>query len=320
MLIEGAPTDFGNLNFQYRSIRAHRNDFTNGFHYISGTIGGSKQASGAGTAQLALHEYTRSFVYLSKWDVVVVYDRVNSDNQISSNAWTNSRARAELYVHTPHNVSPTLGTGTVQWEYATGLGVKVSNLLPANPTRTIQNEATVWPAEAHPPIAKLGNADVLTVGYDVKIVPASENKWNTFLNVWDAYGSSTPATVSLVQDTTHMVDATLITKGRQSVLVSFNAVQGPDLPLNTGKTYYWNPGVPGVLNNVKNRSSGFSLAWTSAVATKALLFDLNHLATWTYTINGGAPQSLTVDSNNIGVIDIPTTGEITLAITGEGSP
>ncbi len=321
--IEGLDTslDSGGVTGcrQYRSIRAYRNDFTNGFHYIVGTIGGARQGSGAyNPEQTSLHEDTRSFVYLSNWDVVIVYDRVNSDNLVTNAntgtalaAWINSQPRVALYVHSP--VTPTLSTGKIRWDYATGEGTTVSTLLPTGATRTVEDESTLWPTI-------FGKGQPNTYGFDVKVVPSSDIKWNTLLNVWDAHGSGSEATVSLVQDVPHAVDATLVTKGNQSVLAAFNGIQGADIPLlrMSGGFGYWQSGVDTVLNTVHLRTSDYSLTWNSAVPTKALLFDLNNSISWTYTINGGASTPLTVDSNGIGVIDIAVTGDITLAMTGGG--
>jgi hypothetical protein len=278
------------------------------FTYAAGTMGGSfwPEHRYAGCASY-LMEHTRSLVWLRDWDVIVVYDRANSKAttfptaslNARYKAWAESRPRKELYVHAP--VSPTQSGNYTDWIYdGASARTRVTHLLPASSTKTMESEATLYTSGYY----AVGTMRASEKRYHVRIVPTATNQWEPFLNVWDAYGTSSPSAVSLVEDATHHAQGAIVTRGAQNVLTMFNATQGPDLPGPMpvkGGYYDW----------VKTEPT----ASTGSNNTKAILFDLDPSTDWEYQVNGGTAAGLAVSAEGIGIVDIPATGTVTLTVT-----
>lgn len=317
--------------YEYRAENTdYRVDNTHNFAYIAATQGGSAQDSGgySGLNNTFIQEHTKSIVWLKDKDVVIVFDRTNVKDPIATGIdkfhstvqpWITARtaiARKQYFFNTP--VSPTVTSNYIDWTYSTGESARIWNLLPTDLDKTIESQATTWPTYFQP-----GYWDANQPKYDVRVEPQTDRQWDTFLNVHHAY-TSTPATVATVQDTTNGVDAALVTVGSANTLTAFNAVQGPDVPNpylaahNYG--YYNTAGVASILDTVRFRDTGYELTFAAgANATKALLFDLDPGTVWTYKINAGTETALSVDANGIGIIDIATTGTVTLTILAGGA-
>ena len=161
----------------------------------------------------------------------------------------------------------------------------------------------------------------------MRVVPTATNQWEPFLNVWDAYGSGTPSSVTLVEDAANKAHGALITKGPISVLALFNGLPGPDLPgPHPVAGGYWDwakkePTTATILATVRLRSSDYAVTFDAGShGTKALLFDLDPSASWTYTVNGGRPLPLTVGADGVAVAEIAATGRVTLAVSTARRP
>jgi hypothetical protein len=296
------------------------------FDYAAGTMGGSIERNHryAGSASFIM-EHTRSLVWLRDWDVIIAYDRANSKapslptQSVSASyvTWTKSRPRKELYVHTA--VSPTQGANYTDWIYdGSSAHTRVTHLLPASSTKTIEDEKALWVAGYY----SLGWMYASEKKFHVRIVPTDTNQWEPFLNVWDAYGTSSPSTVSLVEDATHHAQGAIITRGAQNVLTMFNATQGSDLPGPVpvaGGYYDWvktEPTASTILSTVRLRSYGYEVIFAAGSNnTKAILFDLDPSTDWMYQVNGGTAVGLAVSAEGIGIVDIPATGTVTLTVT-----
>lgn len=307
---------------EYRKTHATKADDANGYVYAVATEGGSVVGSGFYNmpAQFVM-EHTRSLVYLPALDIIAVHDRSNSKlpsdvgttgYSAAAKAWIDSRPRRELWIHSP--VSATVADGYLEWAYSGSNKTRVNHLLPTTYNRT---EYTGTDLNA---LWNSGGLGVSERKFYTILTPASDSQWQTLLNVWDAYGVGTPATTTLVQDTSTKVDAALITKGSASYLLAFNAVQAPDIPTRTlsGGFGYYAAGTSAILDAAYIRETSFSLAYTATQATKAVLFGLDTGTEWTYQVNGSEAAPLTVSAEGIGVIDIATTGAVTLDVLAGG--
>ena len=311
---------------EFRSAVVHKTDTTPvNYSYVAGTMGGSIWSNHryGGCASYVM-EHTRSLIWLKDWDVIVVYDRANSKATTFPTAslnssfknWSLSRPRKELYIHT--NITPTQNLDNTDWIYdGVSAHARVNHLLPApaSATNTVENETTLY-TTSYFSVGSFGNP--AEKKFHVKIVPTATNQWEPFLNVWDAYANGSPSTVTLVQDTTNKVDGALVTKSNINVLTLFNSTQGPDLigPVSVGGGYWdWDPANQTTLANVRFKTNSYSVTFNAGSnPTKIFLFDLKPTGTWSYTINGGSSNSLTVSSEGLATISIANTGSITLAV------
>jgi hypothetical protein len=304
------------------------------FEYIVGSSGGSLWPNHryAGCASYAM-EHTRSMIWLKDWDVIVVYDRANSKAPTFPTAslsatfktWSLSRPWKELYVHT--NVSPDQVGNYTDWVYdpASSAHARVTHLLPASSTKTVEDETVLYDPDVY---YSTGTIRPEEMKYHVRIVPTATNQWETFLNVWDAYGTSVPSTVALVEDVANRAQGTLVTRDSTNFLAMFNAIQGPDVPspAHVGGGFYdyvtAEPTTATILGKVRLRQSGYTVQFAAAggSTTKLALFDLDPIATWEYQINGGAAVPLTVDAAGSAVAETSVTGTVTLTLTSDVPP
>ena len=183
---------------EYRKVQAYERETTLGdYVYITGTEGGSAIKSGAWSIPGTIaHEHTRSVVYFPPWDLFVVHDRANVETPIWAD-WDKKFAeqsrhmqrhsRMENIVLTP--VSPTLGSGYVDWAYSGANHSRVTHLLPTSVDRTIVDEYTEWQV---PDPVDCYRCRYSEQKYQVQIVPSVDQQWHTFLNVWDVYGNRPP--------------------------------------------------------------------------------------------------------------------------------
>ena len=326
--IGGLDVEWAWMHRQYRKLQAYEENASSGHVYATGTQGGLVYDTHwyQGPDNF-LHEDTRSIVYLPGLDAFVVHDRTNAVDPESVNFFTSyhdpvenwimysTPPRKQLFVHLPTG-TPTLGSNYTEWSL-TGGSARVSHLLPIGFSRIVQNETTVW---NDPNFLHSGYFDARELKYRIRISPSSDQQWDTFLNVWQAYRGS-PATTTLVQDTTNKVDAALVLKGSTQYLVAFNALQGPNIPgctyarPETGPFCEWTPGVDALLDAVRIRNDAYTLTFTSpGSSTKLIALDLSTARSWEYTVNGGGAIPLNASPKGVGTATIIATGSVTLVV------
>lgn len=308
---------------------ARKFEVTSDYAYVAGTQGGSVFWDDYyNIPPTVLMEDTRGIVWLRNAGVVVVHSRTNIDDPrpCTTGGWDGNFAAwcaarpslKQLPIHSP--VSPTVNSNTVSWTYATGESVKVTHLLPASVTYTVVTESSEWASGTF----QRGFNNASELNYHVAVRPTSDNKWDTFLDVYNIH-DGTPMTVSLVQDTTNKVDAAFVTDGSSNYLVAFNAVQGPDVPQPTkinGRGYLTvephASQMAAVLDTVALRSSSFTLAYADgSAATLVVATNLSTSVSWSYRVNGGAPVGMSVSSDNVGSFSVAPTGSVTLDIIAD---
>jgi hypothetical protein len=301
---------------EYKSITAAEFAGDGSYAYLTGTTGGQKSAPGAYLPPATfLHEWTRSVFYLPSLDAhsdtVVVFDRTNARNPVALPNFDRYRTkspdeqtaiRSELalkqwIIHAP--VAPTVSPQTISWSTANN-DLTVSTLLPSAQNRTVYNENDLWTDSVVIPSEKK---------WQVRVTPAAEAQWDTFLNVVQASDHGLPLTNTLVTSSAGETQGVLIQRPQHDeVLVLFNAVQGPDLPqptLTNGFSAY-NPAVPQILSQVHWLQNGYSVTWngTPGRTQSVFLVDLSPSASWSASVDGAAPSAIVVSDHGIGRLRI----------------
>jgi hypothetical protein len=247
-----------------------------------------------------LHEWTRSIFYLpsadNKSDTIIVFDRVDADNPMNlpkldryrqgdRNAITSAAGLKQWIIHTP--VVPTLTNDAIAWTTDGGQQVRVSTLQPLNQTRTIYDEKELWP---NPPYWNFQESEKK---YQVRIVPTTEQRWDTFLNVVQVSDPGTDLANVGVRSAGGEASGVLVRRGGLAdTLVMFGAQQGTRL-----------------------LSTGYNVTWTAgATSTDLYLMDLDPTKTWSIRVNGGPAVSLTVTPEGIGRVTINGTGQQSLQL------
>jgi len=166
--------------------------------------------------------------------------------------------------------------------------------------RTVYNENDLWPDTVVIPTEKK---------WQVRVTPAAEAQWDTFLNVVQASDHGLPLTNTLVSSNAGEAQGVLVQRPQHDdVLVLFNAVPGPNLPqpiLTNGFSTY-NPAVPQILSQVHWLPNGYSVTWngTPGRTQSVFLVDLSPSATWSASVDGAAPSAISVSDHGIGRLRI----------------
>lgn len=321
---------------------------TNGeYAYIAGSTWGNFYIPSDNAGPMPpvfLHEWTRSIFYLPSpdrsSDVIVVFDRTDADDpealptgitryrgggtfktdgypyneriRITETYLFNDNLTASVplkqwIIHSP--VSPTLNTGSFTWNTAgnpTSQAVRVDHILPASVTRTVINEFTdLWPNLGTEPNQLNRVAQDTEKKYQTRIVPSVEQQWDVFLNVIsvrNASVSGTNITSALVQSTSgaEVSGAMIGRSGLPDTLVLFSA-------------------EPYAGNRVLARS--FTVGWT-AVGSSTVVYqmDLASDRPWTYSVDSGQEQSLTISSAGVASLTVSGSGSHTIGFFQTSPP
>ena len=245
-----------------------------------------------------LHEWTRSLLYLPSADkhsdTIVIFDRTNADNP--KNVARVERYRAsdlariqgapsnkQWIIHSP--VVPTLTADAISWSTAGGQRVRVNTLLPAAQNRTVVDEKTAWTV----------NGTILDEErkFQTRITPQSEQRWDTFLNVVQAYDAGTSLSNTTVRSTGGEAEGAVVARGgHNDTLVLFSA-NTFERVLTTGYTLNWTANTP---------------------RTEAYFLDLAPAATWSVVVDGGVSVPVTVSEQGVGRVALTGVGPHTLRL------
>lgn len=193
--------------------------------------------------------------------------------------------------------TPTQGAGEVTWQTkVNSQNCRWAQLLPLPEDSIrdvrVENNTSIYPG---------GNFPVSELGYQIRIVPidrfpeSSIGVFNVFLNGFTVCDSlSDQPALTLIENAGGQVKGARVSRaGLNDEFVMFSA-------------------APHILT----LSSSFSVVLTPTTATsRAFLTNLDPRKTWTYTVNGGSSQSLTVSEAGIGVIPLSSTSAKTIALT-----
>ncbi len=195
-----------------------------------------------------------------------------------------SYALKECFEHIYHaKAAPTVNANDVTWQTNGNQNCRWQHLLPATRLRDVRVEdnASVYPG------ASFATTEL---GYQIRIAPTDRFPSGTlpvedfFFNIFQAADGSLP-TNTLIENVGGEAKGALVTRsGEDDAFVFFST-----------RSY------------ARLHRSGFTFIVTPTTATsKVFLCDLDPRKTWTYTVNGGGSQSLTVTEAGIG--EIPLSG------------
>lgn len=279
----------------------------------------------------AVHEWTRSILYLpskdEKSDTVVVFDRVHADNPFNlsrSNTYypgfqtkmkriLASGGLKQWVIHSP--VAPDTSNG-ITWSVGSQT-VKVTPLLPASRKYNVINE-TDWFSDVAGVVVSSSERK-----FHTKISPTTDQPWDTFLNVVQAYDSGFQPSNTLVKSGNGEAEGVLVRRsGHDDVLALFNAKQGPRLSQALEERATHDPQLMANLSKNRLHKSSFSLSYTSNTTnSQVLIADLDPAINWEISVDGQR-RSLSVSNQAIGRLSVTGTGAHALEViaNGEAAP
>ena len=300
------------------------------YAYLAGTTGGSWYWPGWWNPPARfLHEWTRSLFYLpsvdKRSDTIIVYDRTNAQRPQDLSAYDGynstdrmriegASAPKEWVIHAP--VSPSLTSGDISWVTPGGQQVRVSTLLPESQSRAVLDENL---------ISMPGYINASEKKYQVRIRPATQRQWDTFLNVIQASSGSPSLSNSLLRSAAGEAEGVLVRRGGlNDTVVMFGAVPGPSLPFpqmdSNWKLTYDDPPLFNQLKTARLLKAGYALAFAAGSATTdCYLLDLDPAKAWKITVDSGIEADLAVSAQGVGRLTVSGSGAHTLAVREAGA-
>src|SRR5579871_1318128 len=271
-----------------------------------------------------LHEWTRNILYLPSSDklsdTIVVYDRTNVENPQNlpnfTSYYPNEQAQMsaqpsvkQWLIHTP--VQPTISGNAISWTTAGGQKVRVNTLLPLATNKQALDETTLtWPQSILPN----------EFHWQVRVSPSTQQQWDTFLNVVQAYDNGTTLTNTLVKGTAgEAAEGVLVSRTNlNDTLALFSARNTgtvPPTPIN-GNVSAYNPNMINLLAAASTLEVGYTVSWTSSTAqTDLYLANLDATKNWVASVDGGASNPILVSNQGLGRTHVSGAGVHTLVLS-----
>lgn len=307
------------------------------YSYHAGSTGGHWAAPGGLDAKegafyapppRAIHEWTRSFIYLpskdEKSDTVVVFDRVHADNpfkleradryEYASFLPRMQRIMAnggfkQWVIHTP--VRPDTSDG-ITWPVGSQT-VKVTPLLPTSRNYTIIDEKEWFSAD---PEVAIGPTERK---FHAKISATTEQPWDTFLNVVQAYDAGFQPNNTLVKSTNGQAEGVVVHRSAHNdFLAVFSAKQGAKLSQELEERAAHDPQLLSKLKKQRYHTDGFTLNFTADTDNSdVVVADLDPSIGWDIKIDG-ASKTLAVSDQGIGRTAVSGKGNHTIQLLANG--
>ncbi len=296
MLIGGLSSSRGGV----RGPVAQESAPDGSYAYLAGTTAGPYYDKYYGNPPPAfLHEWTRSLVYLTTRDrtsdTIVVYDRTNAENPRSLPKFDRYHEYDRPYVDTFKNLKewvlhararPSEGVQGMEWRTPGGQQCRLTPLLPAERKVQVLDETTLWP-KGYPYPQPSERA------WQVRLSPAAERRWDTFLNVVQVTDGVHRLSSELVRDSAGRVEGVVLHRqGQDDAVLLFGSRQ-----------------------EARVVKDGYTVEWTAAgAATDLYLLDLDAAKSWRAAVDGGAGASLRVSEAGLGKLRVPGVGRHSLRV------
>ncbi len=269
-----------------------------------------------------LHEWTRSLVYLpsndARSDTLVVHDRTNAQNpkdlpqferyrRSQQTALLGMSALKQWVIHAP--VEPIQTANGISWETKAGQQVSVDSLLPIGQRRVVYDEHDLFADTVVRPSERK---------WQLRILPAQNRQWDTFLNVVQVSDIGTRLSNELVRSDDAQTEGVLVRRvGHDDTMVMFNAAPGPLLPdSRIGASSVFSPALGAALSRVRVRSSTYSVRWVAGSAhTDILLLDLNPNLVWWVRLDDASAVALPVSREGVAHVMVAGTGAHSVRIS-----
>jgi hypothetical protein len=311
----------GGLPWMYWVPQAFKNvlaaEGSDDFAYVSGTVGGPVAKAGTWHAPPSfLHEWSRSLVYLPRFDAIVVHDRVNADDPRSMDIsgyppkvqeqMRSMPAVKQWFIHAP--VAPRLTSGQIEWELPSRAQVRVDVLLPTGYSATLENEKTTWP-KGTPGTGSMAEEQK---AWHVRVTPPTQRRWDTFLNVIQVTEGS-PATAKLLRSADGQAEGVLVASpGRDSTVLLFNAAPSSTLPDGTA-SYTESPKI---LATQRLRRAAYAIQFdTASSVTRVVFLDLDPALSWSASADGRPPETFPRSEREAKVLVLPAAGTHRIQVT-----
>jgi len=268
-----------------------------------------------------LHEWSRSLFYLPSQDghsdTVVVFDRTNAEDprtlprvkRYRGEQLTGVEKATHLREWLIHPTTrPAIGANDVTWTTASGKqDVRVTTLLPREARKTSVDLDELWP-DKWPYAVKAEQK------WQVRIAPAREQPWETFLNVVQVSDPGTRLTNTLVQSADNAVQGVVVERaGHPDAVLLFNARPSGKLPQPNGMKL--NPAVARQLREDHVARTGATVTWRAAgEAADVYVLDLDPNKKWSVKFDG-ASTAMTVSDQGVGRLRAAGRGEHTLQLS-----
>jgi hypothetical protein len=193
-------------------------------------------------------------------------------------------------------VRPTVSADVISWDVPSGDRVRVAMLLPRQRNVSAIDEAQLWAKSVIRPEQ---------LKWQVRVTPASQLAWTTFLNVIDVHRPGEPSTSQLVTSAEDDVQGAMVRRpGNMDFVALFNAAPGPALRAPPGRDAY-DPVNANLLRQVRLRRTGFTIQWTSVSPTAdVFVADLDPSRSWHYKVDSGPAIPLMLSSGGIGFVTV----------------
>jgi hypothetical protein len=268
-----------------------------------------------------LHEWTRSLFYLPSQDghsdTVVVFDRTHAEDprtlprvkRYRGDQLTKVEKAPALRQWLIHPTTrPSVGANDVTWPTPSGRqDVRVTTLLPRDARKNAVDLDELWP-DRWPYAVKSEQK------WQVRISPAREEPWETFLNVVQVSDPGTRLANTLVQSSDGAVQGAVVERANHpDAVLLFNARPSGKLPQPAGMKL--NPAVSRILRDAHVARVGATVTWrTGGESADLYALDLDPNKKWSAKVDGAA-TSLTVSEQGVGRLRVPGRGEHTLVLS-----
>lgn len=309
----------GGLSAAYegKGIAAQEFGANDDYVYVVGTTGGQYYRQPYfNPPPTFLHEWTRSFLYLpsnnKSSDTVVMYDRTHAENPKSlpllyryqaaeRDAMNASSANKQWILHMP--VEPTKKDNQLSWKTTGGQNVTATTLLPAQYDQVIHDEKVLFAQY------RSGFLDS-EKRFQARIIPKSEQDWDTFLHVVQVSDEANGYTNSTVKSSLNEAEGAFIQRpGQNDTLVMFSAKQSPKVPSQPYGDKLQQIAASRVLG------TGYTTTITSVANTTDIFFaDLDRTKKWSLTDNSKVVD-LAISDQGLARASISGTGQHTLVLS-----
>jgi len=319
------------VNGAFGLIREARGEIAfeagNQFLYHAGTTGGAPYSSSYyDPPPETVHEWTRSTLYLHNddgSDSIIVFDRVNADHpqtKLTAAKYNRYRSREkgrldqsggnhQWLIHMPDS-TPTINGDTINW---TDIGGEVVTLKTYMQDYTIKVIDEKVNSVGGSPFIGYGTISTSELRTQLRIIPNSLAKWQTFMNVLHV-GSSLQSE-HIKSYAGESAEALKLVTSSDVKIAFFNGKEGPYIPPSVQK----NGLIPvnyGKLGEIKQShyfNSGFDMNFDVNGLTKLFFMDLNPVKEWIVRING-TEQVLAVSSSGFAKLEYVANGAQSLKL------
>jgi len=297
--------------------------------YHSGTAGGFQESEDYYNPPLQhIEEYTRTHFYMHNADdsdSIIIFDRLNACNPVTCiGNFTRYRADVEnkvvastkadgsgggghhrFLMHSP--VQPSKSSDRFTWTAENGETVYWDTL--------IDNYSVEYSNSFN-----IGGGSIRGMLWQTRLIPDSTATVQNLINV--LHVGSNPTVTKIIASSGEVAIATKIVSGTEEKVVIMNGTEETNLPSAStisGSYVTWNDNKHDDLKNLRYFQQSFSITIPVTTSAEVFIVDLDPTLTWTYTIDGGASNAMTVDSSSFSTFTITDTGNPVLLVQATGA-